>query len=274
MSSPTAISKAHHQQSRLLDPETTSASTVGARYLAAIQDRLAAIEATQGGAIDRATDALVAATLADQLIYVYGAGGHSYIGSEEFFSRAGGLANISPLFEPSLALSGGGRKSTMLERVPGIGDKIVAAHELHEDVLIITSAYGINSATIDAALEARDRGCTLIGISSFEFAEATPSDFPARHPSGHNLHDIVDVAIDNHVPHGEAILTLNGFDQKVGGTCSILQCFTINWIVARTAEKLIELDTDPPIWRSYNIAGGNEHNRQYIKRFNHRIKAL
>src|SRR5690606_1145244 len=75
-----------------------------------------------------------------RLIHVFGVGGHSVIGSEEFFWRAGGLANVSPLFDASLLLSGGGRKSTMLERVPGIGDKVVAAHDLgEEDVLIITS---------------------------------------------------------------------------------------------------------------------------------------
>jgi uncharacterized phosphosugar-binding protein len=247
---------------------------IGQRYFQAIHERLAAITQTQGGVVEAATDAMASTTMADELIYVYGAGGHSYIGSEEFFSRAGGLANISPLYEPSLALAGGGRKSTMLERVPGIGDKIVSAHELRDDLLIITSAYGINSATIDAAFEAKRRGCTVIGISSFGFAEATPADSPARHPSLKNLHQIVDVAIDNHVPHGEAILNIPGFDQLVGGTCSVLQCFIINWLVARTAEKLVALNVDPPIWRSYNIPGGDEHNRQYVERYNHRVKML
>lgn len=239
-----------------------AAPCLGQRHLAATQERRTSIEATQADAVEADADAMVAVTLADQLIHVYGAGGHSYIGSGEFFSRAGGLANSNPLFEPSLALSGGGRKSTMPERVPGVGDKIVAAHELKGDLLIITSAYGINSATIDAALEAKQRGRTVVGISSFGFAEATSADFPARHASGYNLHDLADIAIDNHVPHGEAILELDNFEQRVGGTCSVLQCFVINWLVARTAEKLIELSTEPPIWRSYNIAGGDEHNRR------------
>jgi uncharacterized phosphosugar-binding protein len=250
------------------------ARPIGQEYFSAIQDRLERITASQHEAIEAAADAIVKATIEDRLVYVYGAGGHSYIGSEEFFSRAGGLANISPLFEPSLALVGGGRKSTMLERVPGVGDKIVSAHELRNDLLIITSAYGINSATLDAAMEAQRRGCTVIGISSFAFAEATPPDFPARHPSRQNLHEIADIAIDNHVPHGEAILSIADFDQPVGGTCSVLQCFVINWIVARTAEKLVAANVEPPIWRSYNIAGGDEHNRHLVERYNHRVKAL
>ena len=254
--------------------DKSSMHDIGQQYYQAIQERLTAITKTQGNAVEAATDAMASTTMADDLIYVYGAGGHSYIGSEEFFSRAGGLANISPLFEPSLALAGGGRKSTMLERVPGIGDKIVSAHELNEDLLIITSAYGINSATIDAALEAKKRKCTVIGISSFAFAEATPDDSPARHPSKQNLHDIVDIAIDNHVPYGEAILSIPGFDQLVGGSCSILQCFVINWMVARTAEKLVSLNVNPPIWRSYNIVGGDKHNRQYVEQYNDRIKSL
>lgn len=254
--------------------EVSPAAAVGSRYFTFIEARLRRILATQAEAIERAAKRMAEVTAKDQLIHVYGAGGHSYIGSEEFFSRAGGLANINPLFEPSLALAGGGRKSTMLERVPGIGDKIVAAHELHEALLIITSLYGINSATIDAAMEAKRRGCTVIGISSFEFAELTDADFPARHPSRQNLHNIVDIAIDNHVPHGEAALHLDGIPQPVGGTGTILQCFCINWLVLRTVEILISMGVEPPVWRSYNVEGGDEHNRYLVESYNHRIKML
>ena len=251
------------------------ARDIGDRYGDRIIGLIDAIRRDEAGPVDAAAARLADATEADRLIHVYGVGGHSYVGSEEFFSRAGGLANISPLFEPSLALAGGGAKSTMLERTPGIGDKIVKAHRLgRDDVLVITSAYGINAATIDAALEAKRRGCTVIAVTSVGFANATPPDFVARHPDRHNLHDLAHVTLDNHIPHGETVLDLTGFDQRVGGTCNVLQCFLINWLVARTIQLLIGRGIEPPVWRSYNVPGGDAHNQRLLERFTRRVKAL
>lgn len=185
---------------------------IGSAYLSCIAGKLQNITASQEANVRAAAALLAEQVRADRLIYVYGAGGHSYVGSEEFFYRAGGLANISPMFEPSLALAGGGQKTTMLERVPGIGDKIVRAHHLGKgDVLVITSLYGMNAATIDAALEAKARSVKLIAITSVEFSRATPAGFPARHPSNKDLCDLADVVIDNHVPPGEVVLDLPGY---------------------------------------------------------------
>lgn len=252
-----------------------TAIDLAGRYRDGIIERLQAIVATQAESVRRAAELMAVQIQHDRLIHVYGAGGHSYVGSEEFFWRAGGLANISPMFEASLALAGGGQKSTLLERMEGIGDKIVHAFRLGpEDLLIITSAYGMNACTIDAALEARRRGCRIIGISSFEFARLTPRDFPARHSSGKNLFEIADVAIDNHVPHGEAFVDVPGFDQKVGGTCTVLTCFCINWLVTETVQRCLQLGLTPPVWRSANVIGGDEANRRLLDQYSPRVKAL
>lgn len=249
--------------------------SVGIRYQAKIAERLQAIVDHEQPNINRAAQLFVDQIRTDRLIHIYGAGGHSYVGSEEFFFRAGGLANISPMFELSLSLAAGGQKSTMLEREEAIGDKIVKAHQLGPDnLLVITSAYGINACTIDAALEAKKRGCRLVGISSREFAENTPKDFVARHSSNQNLGDIADVLIDNHIPHGETIMTIDGYPQKVGGTCNILACFCINWLVAETIDLCLKEGIDPPVWKSANTEGGDEHNRRYLERYTPRVKAL
>ena len=253
----------------------TSSFDIGAAYRDGISARLAAITATQGPAIAAAAQLCCNQIKADQLIHIYGVGGHSYVGSEEFFFRAGGLANISPMFEPSLSLAGGGQKSTMLERTANIGDKIVKAHHLGpENLLIITSAYGINACSIDAALEAKRRGCKVIGISSAEFAAKTPRDFVARHPGAKNLGEVVDILIDNHIPHGETLIDLPGYPQRIGGTCNILACFCINWLVMETIDLCRAQGVEPPVWKSANTVGGDEHNRQYLEKFTPRVKAL
>ena len=68
---------------------------------------------------------------------MYGVGGHSFVGSEEFFYRAGGLENISPMYELTLGLFAGGQKSTMLEREESVGDKpglFILAREIHSSL--------------------------------------------------------------------------------------------------------------------------------------------
>ncbi len=253
----------------------TSPSDIAKRYRDGMTERLDTMINTQQDAVNQAAQLFYEQIKADRLIHVYGVGGHSYVGSEEFFFRAGGLANISPMFEASLSLGGGGQKSTMLERQENIGDKIVKAHHLGPDnLLVITSAYGINACSIDAALEAKRCGCKVIGISSVAFAEATPRDFVARHSNQKNLGEIVDVIIDNHVPHGETLLNLGDYPQMVGGTCNVLQCFTINWLVMEAIQLCLNNGIEPPVWKSANTVGGDEHNRQYLEKYTPRVKAL
>lgn len=248
---------------------------IGTRYLSAITGRLQRIVETQEENVRAAAELLAAQVRDDRLIYVYGAGGHSYVGSEEFFYRAGGLANISPLFEPSLALAGGGQKSTMLERVPGIGDKIVRAHGLDKgDVLVITSLYGMNAATIDAALEAKARGVKIIAITSVEFSHSTPADFPARHPSKKDLCDLADVVIDNRIPPGEVLVDLPGYEQRIGGSGIVLSCFCINWLVMETIRRCLQENLQPPVWHSANVPGGDEFNAALLRKYTPRVKAL
>lgn len=245
------------------------------KYGAAIEQRLASIRNSQAESIGAAAQVLFEQIQKDGLIHVFGVGGHSFIGSEEFFYRAGGLANVNPIFDLSLSLAGGGRKSTELERTMNYGNKVIKLHDLQAgDPMIITSAYGINSCTIDAALEAKRQGCKLIAITSVEFASNTPLNFKARHDSSSNLHDLADIVIDNHVPHGEAILTLDGIQQPVGGTCTVLSAFCIQWLVVTTIQLCLNAGIEPPVWKSANVVGGDEANRDYMKRFGNRIKYL
>ena len=54
-----------------------------------------------------------------------------------------------------------------IERTPGYGKVVIEDQRLGEgDLLILANAYGINSALIDAALTARERGVFVIGVSS------------------------------------------------------------------------------------------------------------
>jgi uncharacterized phosphosugar-binding protein len=211
----------------------------------------------------------------DQLIHVFGVGGHSVIGCEEFFWRAGGLACINPLFDLSLLLAGGGSKSTLLERTSGVGEKIVRAHNLKAgDVLIVTSIYGINAATIDAALEGSRRGASVIALTSTEHAERTPKDFEARHPSRKNLSEIADIVINNHVPHGDAVMQIEGVSTSMGPVSTVLVSYCIQWLVMETAAMLAKRGLRPPVWMSANVPGGDSFNNALMEKYLPRVKSL
>ena len=244
-------------------------------YFREIGRLLDALHRDEMHSIGRAADLLASQIKADRLIYVFGVGGHSVIGCEEFFWRAGGLCHISPIFDASLNLSGGGVKSTKLERVPGIGDKVVQAASLAAgDVLILTSIYGMNAATVDAALEARRLGAKIIAITSVEHAQGTPSDFPARHPSKINLFEFADVTINNHVPYGDTIVHIAGVEQLMGPVSTILVSACVQWLAMETAKRATALGIEVPVWQSANTVGGDERNQRYLDRFVPRIKAL
>jgi uncharacterized phosphosugar-binding protein len=254
---------------------TESSGEPAAQFFAEVHMRLGLIRDKEAASIAVVADLLSDQIARNRLIHVFGVSGHSGIGCEEFFWRAGGICNINPLFDHSLNLSGGGLKSTQLERVPGIGDKAIRASIAQPDeVLIITSIYGMNAATIDAAVAAKEMGLKLVAITSKEHSGRTPLGFVARHPSGRNLVDLADVVIDNHVPYGDTVVSVAGCPQAVGFVNTALVSACIQWLVIETVAVCVRRGLKPKVWQSANTVGGDERNASYIKEFFPRVKAL
>lgn len=253
------------------DPATELAD----RYLDAITGLLGRIRDTQAEAITAAADVLADRIGADQLIHVYGPGGHSNLASQEIFFRAGGLMHVSAILDEGTLLSSGALRSMAIERHAGYGRIVIDDAGLRSgDVLVLTNAYGINAALIDAALRAGELGVTTIGVSSREHADQTSPDHPARHPGRHNLHDVVDLHLDTHVPIGDAVIEIPGAQEKSGASSTFASAYTLNWLVLRTLQVLVERGTVPPQWRSGNAPGGDEANQQFIGRFRDRVRWL
>lgn len=79
--------------------------------------------------------------------------------------------HVSAILDEGTLLSNGALRSMAIERTPGYGRVVIDDYVLQEgDLLIIINAYGINAATIDAALEAKKRGVKTIGITSVQHA--------------------------------------------------------------------------------------------------------
>jgi uncharacterized phosphosugar-binding protein len=253
----------------------TDAAELGAGYLARITALLERIHAEEQASISKVASVLADQVAADRLIHIYGPGGHSNLASQEVFFRAGGLMHISAILDEGTMLAGGALRSMAMERTPGYGRIVIDNAGLGPgDVLILVNAYGINTALIDAALTANALGAGTIGISSREHAEKTTPDHPARHPSGSNLHDVVDLHIDTKVPVGDAVVELPGVTEKVGAVSTFANAYTLNWLVQCTISELRERNIEPPIWRSGNAPGGDEANRKFLDRFRGRVHSL
>lgn len=246
-----------------------------AEYLGKVTALLQRILEEEAEALDRAAGMVAEQVAADRLVWIYGPGGHSNLASQEVFFRAGGLMHISAILDEGTLMSNGALRSMAIERTPGYGRVVIANQRLGEgDLLILVNAYGINAALIDAAIEARERGVRLIGISSRTHAEQTSSDHPARHPTRQNLHDLVDVAIDSFVPVGDAVVSVPGASEQVAAVSTFANAFALNCLTLRTVAALAARDVEVPLWRSGNAPGGDEANARFLDRFRGRIKWL
>ncbi|MGM0838398.1 MAG: sugar isomerase domain-containing protein [Bacillota bacterium] len=244
-------------------------------YFEQIKSYLEQIIATEREGINQAAKAVADHIKEDKIVYVYGPGGHSNLGSQELFFRAGGLMHVSAILDEGTLLSGGALRSMAIERTPGYGKVVIQDYGLEAgDLLIIVNAYGINAATIDAALEAKRLGVKTIGVSSAKHATSTPAEHPARHPSKQNLHDTVDIAIDSKVEVGDAVIEMENLEQKVGAMSTFVNAYILNSISMEAIALLVEQGIQPPIWKSGNSTGGDEWNQQFISRFKNKIKKL
>ncbi len=211
----------------------------------------------------------------DRLVYIFGPGGHSNLGAMEIFFRAGGLMHISAILNQETMLTDGALKSMQVERLPGYGKIVIDDYNIgNGDLLIVVNAYGINAATIDAALRAKELGATVIGVSSHEHANSTDENHIARHPSKKNLHDIVDYSIDCKVQIGDAVIKLPNFEKKIGALSTFANAYVLNCLVVESINLLVNEDINPPVWRSGNAPGGDEWNNKFINKFKDLVRCL
>ncbi len=244
-------------------------------YFEKISEIFNKIKAQSESSIDKAAQLMSDAIIDDKIVHIIGTGGHSNMAAMEVFWRAGGLVPINALLDPGIDLVHGAKHSNIIERTPGYAKSVLDSYDIKTgEVLIIVNAYGMNSMTIDCALEAKHRGLKTIGITSTSFAQYVPKEHPARHPSGKNLYEIVDVFIDNYLPLGDAIVKFDNFEQKIAPTSTLCNCFTLNLLVIKTVEKILSLGKIPPVWISANMPGGDEANKKWEQKYIGRIKHL
>ena len=205
----------------------------------------------------------------DGLLYAFGCG-HSHMIEEELFYRAGGLAAVYPMFDTSTMLHEGAAKSSQIERMSGYADKVIARYPIKErDTVLLASTSGINNFIIEFAQYARKKGAKVIGITSYAYLKK-----PSRHKDGLHLYDVCDLAIDNHVPSGDATVAVCEDGTKAGPISSVATLAICDAIELAACQSLRERGLDPEVFRSGNIEGSDEYNRKLIDKYQGRIRSL
>ena len=224
---------------------------------------LAAIHSTQAGKIRQAAGAMAESIAGGRRVYLFGSG-HSVIPVMDIFPRYGSFIGFFPLYDPRLMWfnvigPGGARELLWLERKEGYVEVFLQSYPLGPgDCMLVFSHGGMNAAPIDAALVAKKKGLTVIGVSSHANRQAAR---PA-HSSGLTLSDASDIAIDNCVPPEDALIDV-GAKEKVAAGSTMAAVFIAMSLVAETGALLAARGIRPPTFVSPNVPGvERDHNQK------------
>ena len=211
----------------------------------------------------------------DRLISLFGGGGHTCLVMHELFWRAGGLANLCPMIDFSIHPVTPAYMYLGHERLHDVGNHIVSYYGVsQDDVVLLFHSYGFNAPTIDAALECQRRKARTIGISSKAWHGNVPKDFPLRHRSGKTLFDLTDICIDDYVPYGDTVISVEGFDQPITGISSTVDFYIAHRLEIECVKECVRRGVVPRVWRSANIPGGDQYNSELRAKYNSRVKFL
>lgn len=238
-------------------------------YLRRIYDLIETVVADEGVAIEMAAGWMATSLAQGGVAHFFGSG-HSHMIAEEVFHRAGSMLPLNPLLDANLTFFGH-LNATILERTSGYGAVIINSQDIRaEEVVFVISNSGVNPVPVEVALAAKERGAKTISISSVE----NYVDVPARTAAGQKLSDVVDLAIDTHVPHGDALVRLPGIDSPVGGASSVIGIAIINAIIVEAAAIMVRDGQVPPVIPSMNVPDGDERMKALIKQYGSRLPLL
>ncbi len=237
-------------------------------YLNHVIDIMHQVEETQWGNIDGGSRKIAEAIKDKSSIFVFGAS-HAGILAQEMFYRTGGLAVINPILPSEFMLNTRPVVQTSdMEKLDGYPTVILNNTPIRKgDILIVHSVSGRNTAAIEMAIEAKNRGIFTIGITNMTYTNGVTS----RHKSGKKLCEVCDIIIDNCGDFEDSSMLLEGMQQKIAPTSSVVGCSIVNMILIRTVEYLLEMGEEPPVFHSANVDGGAEFNKKIFEKYKDQI---
>lgn len=235
------------------------------QYFKKIQELLDIVMEEEKDNISKAVKLITDANVNRNAIWVFGAS-HAGILSEELYYRAGGMITINAIFGREVMLDRQPISFTSkMERLEGYGVNLASTIPFcSNDVLILHSVSGRNPIIIDLALSAKKKGVKILALTNLSYSKSITS----RHSSGKKLFEIADIVIDNHGEIGDGSCSIPGVLQKAGPTSTVIGATVLNSIIVDVFENMVAQGiTNPPIFYSANIDGGDEKNVQLYKEY-------
>ncbi|WP_248965152.1 sugar isomerase domain-containing protein [Sphaerisporangium perillae] len=242
-----------------------------AAYVQKVERLVHEVATSQERAVRDAAALLGASLRGDGVIQAFGSG-HSEAIAMEIAGRAGGLVPTNRLALRDLVLYGGEPPSVLrsaeLERDPSIARRIYDLAPIRpQDAFVMISSSGVNGSVVELASIVKERGHGLVALTSVRHS----NEMKSRHPSGLKLLDLADVVLDNGAPYGDAVIPLPE-GGTFGAVSTITSALLAQMVVAEVVRELLEAGEVPPIYRSANVVGGDEHNRALESRYAGRIR--
>ncbi len=236
------------------------------KYFNEITKTLAKIKDTQKNKIMSAAEITSDVIKNDGIIYIFGCG-HSHLIALDCFYRSGGLANVSAILDTDLMLHNGAAKSSKMEKMNGLAESIFDRYCLKEsDILYVVSTSGKNAVPVEMAKEAVKKGIKTIAIVSSSYFD-DKKNMPL-------LYEECDLFIDNCVPHGDAVINIDGIDTAMGSISTAASSFILQSIILEASKIAADDGFRVPVYMSGNVEGGTEYNKKIIKEFLPKIKHL
>lgn len=195
--------------------------------------------------------------------YITGTG-HSHMLAEESYTRAGGLAVVTPILPPEFMLHEHPLKSTIIERQTSYADVFFSLYDISKgDVLVLASNSGINGLVVEIAKRSKANGAAVIAITSRELL----SDRPSRHESGDKLGDVADIVLDNYNPEGDVCCRISDRGTMMGASSTITGAYIIQQLSMAIAAVYMENGEEPPVFISSNVEGGDANNESLFRHY-------
>jgi uncharacterized phosphosugar-binding protein len=206
----------------------------------------------------------------DNLIYTFGTGHSSLLAAEGLY-RAGGLACVSAVLEPSTTYELGMIAGSSYERLNGQAALILDRYPVAAgDVLVVYSNSGVNALPVEMAQEAKTRGLTVVAVMSLQYSKQAPITAATKQ----TLADVADYVIDNRTPPGDAVVGFYNDTLRAAALSNVAGAFIWNALVAETVAILEAKGIKAPVYISSNMPGSRENNALLVEKYRHRVRHL
>lgn len=198
------------------------------------------------------------------ILQLFGSG-HSQLLAQDAFYRAGGIVPVKPISIEPLMLHKGAMESSKNEKDISRIDEYWSQIELQkEDVIVVISTSGRNAVPIEIAKRAQEMGIPVITLQSLNYQQQ-----PSRHPSEKRLEDYATIILNNHVPIGDGVLTIN--DTLCGPVSTVAGATILNELSTQVIALLSEQKEEIPVFNSNNVETNKNTNEYFMNQYKDRI---